>query len=182
LGACVLGALLASSVAGPDTIAADLQAKILLRALAYDRNLKERVGDSVTVAIVSHRGDNSAAKESIVRAFGGLAKLTFQGLPMSVVEHEFSTIEHLRDDIAARGIDVLYLSGGLEAQLASILALTHSKKVATITAEDAYVPAGVAIGVMLRDRAPKLWVNLASSKEEGLNLSADLMRVAEVIR
>jgi hypothetical protein len=35
---------------------------------------------------------------------------------------------------------------------------------------------------MLRDRSPKLWVNLASSKEEGLNLSADLMRVAEVIR
>ncbi|HET6343989.1 MAG TPA: YfiR family protein [Myxococcota bacterium] len=165
-----------------NAVEADLQAKILLRALAYDRNLKERVGDSVTVAVVSHKGDGSAARSDILRAFGSLAKLTFQGLPLHVVEHEFFSIDHLKEDLAARGIDVLYLCGGLEAHLTSIVNLTHSKKVATITAEDAYVAAGVAIGVMLRDRSPKLWVNLASSKEEGLNLSADLMRVAEVIR
>src|SRR4051812_42870192 len=98
-GLCVVVALLACRVSRADTVAADLQAKILLRALAYDRNLKERVGESVTVAVVSRHGDTSAAKDSIVRAFGSLAKLTFQGLPMSVVEHEFVSIEHLRDDI-----------------------------------------------------------------------------------
>src|SRR3954466_7332117 len=87
--------LLTSSLARADTVAADLQAKILLRALAYDRNLKERVGNSVTVAIVSRRGDTSAARNDIVRAFGGLAKLTFQGLPMNVVEHEYTGVEHL---------------------------------------------------------------------------------------
>jgi hypothetical protein len=176
-----LGAV-APAVGRADVVGADLQAKILLRALAYDRNLKERVGDSVTVAVVSRKGDSSAARDDILRAFSSLAKLTFQGLPMRVVEHEFVSTEHLKDDLAARGIDILYLCGGLDGHLSSILSLTHIKKVATITAEDAYVPAGVAIGVMLRDRAPKLWVNLASSKEEGLNLSADLMRVAEVIR
>ncbi len=41
---------------------------------------------------------------------------------------------------------------------------------------------GVSLGVFLTDGVPKLIVNLRSAQVEGLDLSADLLALAEVIR
>lgn len=162
---------------------AGLQAKILLRALAYDRNLLARAGVSVTIGIV-YRQDNPesvASKQDMREAFNALSKLTLLGLPLRFTTVEYVSADHLKTEVASQGIDILFLTPGIASHLGPILALSHQAKIATITGETAYVQDGVAIGVALRDGAPKLVVNLPGSKEEGMSLSSELMRIAEVV-
>ena len=161
-----------------------LTAKILLRALAYDRDFKLRAGASVTVAIVFRREDleSVVAMKSMGDAFSKLAKLTFMGLPMKAVTHAYTDAAALTAFAKTEGVDVLYICKVNPKTVAEIITVSRSAKIATATSDTDYVRAGVSIGVTIKENVPRLLVNLPASKAEGLRLSADLMRIAEVIQ
>jgi hypothetical protein len=76
------------------------------------------------------------------------------------------------------GVSVVYVAGG-----ASVKSQTASKGVLSITGDVASVEAGkVAIGIGTEGGKPKIVINLAQSKAEGQELSADLLKIARVIQ
>ena len=163
---------------------ATLKAKILLVALAYDRNLKARVGNSVTVG-VAYRTDNQAstkAKAEMIQAFEALGTQTFLGLPLQIAELPIDNQENASGLVQQRGIDIIFISDNIGDKLDILLRLSHEEKTATMTTNADYVQRGVALGVVLQGATPRLLVNLPASKAAGLNLSAELMRIAKVIR
>jgi hypothetical protein len=76
------------------------------------------------------------------------------------------------------GATVVYVAGG-----ASVKSQTASKGILSITGDIASVEAGkVAIGIGTEGGKPKIVINLAQSKAEGQELSADLLKIARVIQ
>lgn len=182
----LLTALLAgmgsSALADDDTLVpAARQALILVRVLAYDQDLTERAGTSLTIAILYLPGDedSEALMEGMSAAFGATTKLEVQGLPLSVSTIAYEDADTLRAHIDAQGIDALYIAGTLTRQLETITAVSREKKVATMTPYKENAKAGVAIAVYLKGDKPGIVINLAASKAEGLNLSSDLLSLAE---
>jgi hypothetical protein len=175
----VLVALAPAPGRAEDEIPPDRKAVILVRALAYDNNLKARAGSSVVVAVLS-RGE--AAAEGMYRAFKALESVRVQDLPLRVVKLQYAGKEALHAAIGAQGIDALYCTPGVESDLAAVRAVSRQDHVITLGAREEAVRGGLSMGVFLVGGKMTITVNLPASREEGAALSSELLRLAQVIR
>ena len=163
--------------------AADLKAKILLRALAYDRSLQERAHGMVRVAVLYRSGDagSVSSKNEMTAAFRALTKLTLLGMPVGISEIDFTSADNLKDTASQSAVSAVFLCAGLDKFLPAILTVTHSAKIASMTDVFDYVQQGASLGVNMHDGGAKLLLNVAASKDEGMSLAAELMNMAEIV-
>jgi hypothetical protein len=179
-----LATTLVPPLAGAGEVAADRQVLILTRALAYDGNLKNRAGPELVIAVLGKAGNGPSeqAAESMTKAFKALGSVKVQGLPLKATHIGYSGPTSLTNAIEAQGIDVLYLSSGLDAELPALLELAREKQVITMGGKEEYIGKGASLGVFTIDAKPTIYVNLTASKREGAAFGSDLLRLAKVIR
>lgn len=161
------------------------QSAILLKALAYDRNLKARASDGVDVLLLHDAStpESLAALKKTRGAFSALATKKLKGLPIRVHVHAYTSRDALLTSLVAHQVDTVYTCEGLSGDALDVLTtLTRSKKIASMTGARAHIKKGVALAVLLHDDKPRLVVNLKASLAEGLDLKSTLLRVAVVIR
>lgn len=161
----------------------DRQVLILARALAYDRNLKDRAGSAVTIGLVYKEGNSESKSQmqDVSSAFGSVKKLKVSGLPIKTIALAYGT-DDLESIIANEGVDAVYLCSGLANDLDSITALTRQKQIASLADDYVYAKQGVSIVVVADGQKASLVINLKASKAEGLDLSSELLELAEVIK
>ena len=162
----------------------DRQAAIIVRALAYDYNLKERAGDSLVIAVLYKEGDGESATmaDAWVKAFDSLSGVKVAGLPMSAIKMPFANAASLKAAIASKGIDVLFVSVGLDAEVGAIKDLSHALKVLTVGGKEAFVTQGLTLGVFAAADQSTIEVNLEAAGQENVSFSSDLLKHAKVIR
>jgi hypothetical protein len=153
--------------------------KALVRALAYDRNLKARSGDAINVAVVFDDNSRECGKQYSF-AFVDLTKYTVQDLALSVAMREAKTLDEMRTILTKGGYDTVFLCPLAGVKIEEITAITRLIKVVTIANTEAAVRRGVSLGAVSggAGKKPRLFVNLAGSKAEGMDLSSDLLHVA----
>ncbi len=163
--------------------APEVRATVLMRALAFDRRLKARAGDSLTLAVVFLANDraSSAAKVEMLAALSSLTAQKLEGLPLNIVEHSYTSEGGLAAAIK-QGYDVLYIAPGLGSELGAIQQASRRAQVPTLTGERDYVEQGLSLGVSIVGGRPKLVVNVEASKAEGMDLSSQMLQLAEIIR
>jgi hypothetical protein len=166
-----------------DPGANDVMAAILLRALAYDRQFKARVGDAVTVGVVFLPSDagSQAAKGEIVSALNAWATRKLDGLPIGVVALPFVDVVGLGAAVR-QGIDFLFVTRGLGAKLEDIQKVSRAARIPTLAYERDFVERGLAVAVIVVSGKPKLVINLAGSRSEGMDMPATVLQLAEVIK
>src|SRR6266540_5686324 len=127
----LVGAASFGMVRVPTVRAADVppsrQVVIVLRALAYDGNLKSRAGNTVNIAIM-HKKGNSASEQmaaAVTQAFISRQSTLVTGLPIAISSFPYVTADRLQESIAGSGIDLLYVCDGLESDLDAIKEVTH---------------------------------------------------------
>lgn len=164
--------------AGP----ADDEARILLRAISFDRALAARAGAEVVISVVydGRTSGGERERDGRVLAFRKLADRTIAGLPMKVTWFDCSPSRPM--DEALRGVDIVYLTSGAKECVRSVTAVTRRLRIASLASERALVEQGVTIGVTMGGARPKLLVNLKASKAEGLDLASQMLQLAEVIK
>jgi hypothetical protein len=160
------------------------QVVIVMRALAYDTNLKSRAGDAINVAILHKRGHaaSEAMANTMNKAFGALTSTQVSGLPIVVSQIAYNGAEALRKSISGAGIDLLYVCEGLESELGTIKEVTQKVRVLSVGSKQAMVEKGLSLGVFEIDGKCTILLNLTSNKSEGVAFGADLLRLAKVIR
>lgn len=151
---------------------------ILMRALAYDRDLKARAGDSVTIAVVYKPGTPDA--DRVISTFKEIERLTLQGLPVRVVSLPVSA--DLSAKLRGEKASALYLVAGLDDSLDAVLAASRQNQAVTMATRRSYVERGASVGVVMAGGRPKLVVNLKASRAEGAKFGSDLLAVATVLR
>ena len=119
----------------------------------------------------------------MARAFRALGNVKVQGLPVRAIAaalHRpppaFSTA------VEAQGIDALYVSPGLDADVPAIIEVSRRRKVITMASRHEQVQRGLSLGVFADRGKPTIVVNLAAAKSEGAAFGSDLLRLANVIR
>jgi hypothetical protein len=173
----------ASGVRGQSALPADLQATIVARVLAYDRGLKARAGSSVGVVVVFKvgSGPSTQAQAEIVTAFGAL-RATIQGLPLTVSAHPFKDAATLGAAATRDGIDVLYVTPGLDNELPAIRQLCAQHRLVGVSSVRAFVEQGLAVGVVSKGDRPGILVNKAIADSVGMDLDPKLLQLSEVLR
>jgi hypothetical protein len=66
--------------------------------------------------------------------------------------------------------------------IGELAAATRKSKVTTFTGTGEYVSLGIAVGVRLEGDRPRLLINVQQAKLEGADFSAELLKLAKVVR
>lgn len=180
---------MAAVAASPDAardepLPAVRQALILMRALAYDENLAGRAHGSVDLRVLfrkSHAASEQTATR-MTRAFATLATSSVAGLPIAVTSLAYAGAEPLRKTVEAEGVDAIYVCDGLETEIATLAQIAHKAKVLTMGSSVEQVHAGLALGVFHAEGKPVILLNLPASRLEGALFTADLLRLAKIVR
>lgn len=176
----VCALLLLPSISSAQELApADLSAKLLLRALAYDRGLKARASADLVVAVLSRAGDPAQDASGFVEALKGLGNVTVQELPVRVVSFTAATGAEAAAHVGTTKAQVLYVGQGFEGDAAVVQAAAARAQALTTYRAPGYVDA-FALGVVPKDGKPKIMIKLAAAKESGADLDAQLLRLAQV--
>ena len=158
------------------------QALLLLRILAYDRELKNRSGGKKVVVAVAYRPGDKSSEEARARVVGALQdaadNTTVLGMPVIVVS--LAADGGLDDRVASARPAALYLCPGLEDSAAQIVPVTRKRSVLSFSPRPDPVKNGVAVGLSVRGLRTAILVNLAAARAEGVDFESAFLRVAEV--
>jgi hypothetical protein len=163
----------------------DKQALVLVRVLAYDRHVAKRAGRQVVIGVVRDDGDPASrrAASAMAAALREVSKgLTVAGRPVTVVE--LPAGELLSDRLRDLEVTALYLSSGLDDELARIIAAARARPCLTFSDRPSYLRHGLAVvlGTDAKKRRITIQIDLAAATAQGAKLAAELLRVAEIVR
>jgi hypothetical protein len=180
----VFGLVPAQVCADNGEVPFNLQSKLLLTALTYDRNLTRNADDILTIGILYfpdafHSQGQALNFEKALEEFKDKKVNDLNIKPMVIEYKNIKDLEHIFDK---NGINVLYIAAGRGEKLKKILELTQSKKVLSCTPEAINVyEYEVSLGWGIVNNKPKLCLNITSAKAEGADFSAKFLRVVDVI-
>lgn len=160
--------------------------KLLLTVLAYDRQLAQHAGGPLVVGVLYRPGqpDSETRRAAVSASITTLGReMQFHGRPLTVAAVPFTgDAAALEGALASQSVNALYLTPGLTPpELAAITATTRRRDVRTLSADAAYVGQGAGVAVVVRGDRPKLLINLGAIREEGADLPARVLRLADVL-
>jgi hypothetical protein len=176
------------ATASPTLVAAQdatRQAALILRVLAYDRNLRSRVRDRVTILVVYRQGDSSSERErsQIVRALNAVgARTTVADMRARASDHAYQNAADLTRRARSAHAAAIYVCTGLESQISHIARAARETETLSMTGSEAAVRRGLGVAFVARGSQVRLHVNLPAVQAEGVRLDAAVLRLANVIR
>jgi hypothetical protein len=184
--ALLLAALLGEAApARADDLSPRRQALLVLRVLVYDRNLKARARDAVRVAIVFRAGDRRSEEqgEEMAAAMTEVAQqVVAAGLPVEVLAVPYRDAADFEARLEAAAPTCLYVCDALQPVVKVIARAARQRAALAATSSREMVKAGLALGVVRSGLRWLLLVNMAAAREQGVDLDAELLGIAEVIR
>lgn len=169
-----------------DELSPKQQALLAVRVLAYDRNLRKRVGERTATVVVLFQEGNQTSESVSLDMVGALedigATSTVGGLALKVVALAYNSAAELDAKAAALHPAAVYVCPGLSDAISAITTTAHKRFFLTMTNTGQYIKTGLGIGLLHGEDRPVLIVNLPATKAEGADLDAALLRLANVIR
>lgn len=172
--------LLAQEVAIP----VDVHVPLLMKILNYDRSLPDKVHGEVTVGLLYQSGYRTSANvaDEVRAAVAQLPEDILGGFPVHLVTIDLDKTEDLGKALADLRLHVLYVTPMRAVDLAMVLRASQVAQILTMTGVPQYVETGVAIGIDRRGERAQIVVNIAASRAEGADLSAQLLKLARVVK
>lgn len=157
-----------------------LQAELLTKVAAYDKNLIARAGDKVHVLILTRAADadSSRAAAQMQTSLASIASIA--GLPHDEVVTTFTGGAQLAALIRDRHIAILYVAPGLGPDVEAIRAALDGADVLSASAVPEYVPRGIVLGFDLVSGKPKLLVQLTQARRQHVALKAEVLKIMKV--
>lgn len=162
----------------------EVQQPLFVKILAYERTLQTRSDAVLRIGIVyqSRYRESLRTQDALMRQPEGAPLTLADGTPVEFVALELSTMEALAEQLEAESVDVLYIAP-LRAQGIEALAdLSRTRRLLTLTGVPAYVEAGLAVGIGLKEgRRPEILINLSAAEQAGAQFSARLLKLARIL-
>lgn len=186
LGATAAAALRFGAPADGAELGPKQLAAMLLRVLAYDRNLKARSnGKSAPIVVLYQEGNQAseAMQSDVANALEDLAaSVTIAELRVSSLPLSYGHLAELEAKLTAKRPVAMFVCTGLAEAVPALSSLARKHQVLTMTLTTAYLKAGLSIGFQRGDDHVNILVNLPAARAEGGDLDAALLRLAEVYR
>jgi hypothetical protein len=153
-------------------------AAVAVRALGYDRTLRERAGTRADLVVLTSPAMLAAAQGT----FAPLASVGVQGLPLLVTVAAPSTDDELRAAVIDRHAEAVFVEHLDEALLPTLRALSRETGCLVFVADRALLGRGGHIAIVDDGGRAHLVVALTAARADRLELAADLLKLAEIVR
>jgi hypothetical protein len=170
------GVVVAQSVVVPVGVQADL----LVKVVAYDKNLARRAVDRVRIAIVELASDNESVHvasqlRSALHEIPEIARL-----PHEETIVDFSDAAALAAGCRSRHDSIVYIGPGLAAEIDAIRRALDGEDLMSVAAVPEYVQRGIVLGFGLHSGRPKLLFNITQARKQKVDLRAEALRLMTV--
>lgn len=182
LGTLLVGLFPRRSFAEEDVaVPVPLQMDLLLKVAGYDRNLPARARGTVRLLILTKR-DDSRSKNVGEQAARALSGKDVKGMPTEIVTQTFADGAALTERVREGRVSILYAAPGFgPRELLTIARSLAGLNVLSSGALAHFVDTAVALGFDLVGGKPKLLVNVRRAREQGVDLSSQVLKLAKVI-
>lgn len=172
----ILSAAIAHAAdAETSSIPARVQVLLFSKIWMFDRSVAEN-GQIVMAVLYQSRFRASAeAKDQLIDA------VRAEGLKIRCVPVALDDVEHVVNQLQDVKADVFYVTEMRGINILDVVNVSRARRIKTISVVAAYIEAGVAIGLRVRNDKPTIVVNLPAAKAEGSDLTAQLLKVATFI-
>lgn len=158
-----------------------IQAELLVKVAAYDRNFVARAGARALVIIAIKPSDDDSARlgAAMQKSLAGLA--TIAGLPHEEVALVAGDAGSIAAAAKARRAAIVYVSSGYSDEDAVAIARAFDGvDVLTVASVARYVPKGVVLGFDLVSGKPKLLVHLGQARRQNVAFGAEILKLMQV--
>jgi hypothetical protein len=158
----------------------DRHALVMLRVLAYDKQLAQRIGNEVRLVVVAIDDAEEARWKA---AFAKAAKLKLEGRPVRIVAHRFESTKALEKLVGDQQTAAILLADGVTKKMsvAAVARLTRAKKVLSIATRESDVADGVAVAVINGSSRDEIVINPQAVEAEGVKFDAGLLQLARKV-
>jgi hypothetical protein len=181
LGLGVLALVAPSTARAEDVVVpVTLQAELLAKVAAYDRNFAARAGERARVLILTKGSNAQSARvgSQVQSALAGLGDVA--GLPHTEVVSAYSGAADLAAACKSKGYAIVYLTPGFDAEVAAIAKALAGISVLTVSAIPGYVPLGMVLGFDTVSGKSKLLVNLTQARLQSVSFKAEILKLMKV--
>jgi len=158
-----------------------LQAELLSKVVAYDRNYAERARGRATVLVLVKASDPESARvgEQIKAELAVLDDLG--GLPHVEELVRYSTPAGVAEVVKSRGAAVLFVSVGLADEMNAVARALVDVSILSVAAASSYVERGAVLGFDAESGRPKLVVNLEQARRQKVAFKPEVLKLARVV-
>jgi len=153
----------------------EVQVPLLLKILTFDRRLTDATEPLVVGIVFQHRNRASAAIGEEVRGL-----LAAAARPIRVVVIDLDETPDFRGTLLRESVRVVYVAPLQAVSVSTIAEATRGERVVSVTGVPRYVDQGLAVGIDLNGTRPRIVINLAASRAEGSDFSAQLLKLARL--
>ncbi|HEX3762846.1 MAG TPA: YfiR family protein [Kofleriaceae bacterium] len=163
----------------------DRRALVMLRVLAYDKHLGDRIGDDSVAIVVAFPPTEAgnAERSRWTAAFDSVSQLKVAGRSVTVVAHRFEDARKLDRELQGAHAAALVVCDGLTRSIpvGELAAVTRARKVLSFSTREPEVVKGLAIGVVTGAKRDEIVVNLTAVTAEGVKFDAGLLQLARTV-
>jgi len=184
LAASLLLSLAVAAAAAAQGLVPSQKALLLLRMLAYDRNLKARAGNELRIAVVFRPGVGASERErdALLLAIEEIrGRAVVAGLPVRATPLAYRDAADLRVRLAESGPVALYACVGLEEAARDLAGAARERSVLAVGGTREQAARGFAVALVDRGERAGLLVNARAAAGQGADLDPALLSVAERI-
>ncbi len=145
----------------------ELQAKLLLTALTYDKSLDRGEDETLHIGLLYFPDVNKSKKEALefYKVLESYKDKKVRGLNINTMLFAYNGCNSLKKEVVK-----------------DVIKVTQSNKVLSLTSAASYVSmCGISMAVGLKENKPKIYLNLSSTKAEGADFSAKFLRVVKIV-
>lgn len=159
------------------------QFTLLLKILTYDKRFLGKVSDKVLIGIVYQNNYRLSAdeKETLVDNIEE-SGLKVENRIVYYRSVDLSSPDVLENFVKNNSPDVLFILPVKGISINSITACSEKYKIMTFTGEPSYMNQGISTGVNMEREHPVIVINRNSARNEGVDFSSQLLKVARIIQ
>ena len=157
-----------------------VQMPILLKVISFDRQLHTRAPRDVVIGVIMQGGNRAsvAAHDQAIEILTA-AGTTVDGIPVRVITFDLDR-QSVREVFANVALTHVYVTPLRAVDIGELATQARAAGVTTMTGVAEHLGRGISIGVGLRAGRPKILVNVRAARAEGAELSAELLKLAEL--
>ncbi|MEJ2636683.1 MAG: hypothetical protein P8184_15490 [Calditrichia bacterium] len=158
---------------------------ILLKALNYNKTLKDKVRDNCVIAVLydANSAKSETEKEIISNALKDNDNIKIYDKKLKVLEVPMDASTNLEKKIIINKINAFWMTSGLKSFMNSIRQSAKYNQVITLSTDNDLINNQlVAMGTQKSDSGFKLIVNLNEAHNINVDISANLLSTAVVNR
>lgn len=170
-----------SSECADSDLPAPLLGDFIVKIATYDKNFMARAQPRARVVVLQRRDDVVSGRVALGVAARLRQQETIGGLPTDVEVLDAGPAAELAAACRSRRIAVVVLSTGLEDRIGEIATALDGVDVLTFGVAGSYAQRGAVVSLDVREGKPRIIVNLARARAQHVALSAELLKLAQVL-